>query len=117
MTNSYSEDADNLKNACVMCKYLYCESWKDCTKRENSVCIYLGFIIYYVFLQRCCLHYDNEFGLLKFLVKNNFPRNFIFRRGRCNVRNTDWLVVALDEPECAGEESVTQLENTWQPFV
>ena len=35
----------------------------------------------------------------------------------CNVRNIDWLVVALDEPECAGEDSLAQLVNTGQPCV
>jgi len=54
---------------------------------------------------------------LKFLVKNNFFGNFIFIGGSCNVRNIDWLVVALEEPECAGEESFTQLENTGQHFI
>ena len=35
----------------------------------------------------------------------------------CNVRNIDWLVVALDEPECAGEVPLAQLVNTGQPCV
>jgi len=35
----------------------------------------------------------------------------------CNVRNIDLLVVALDEPECADEDSLAQLVNTGQPFV
>jgi len=35
----------------------------------------------------------------------------------CNVRNIDWLVVALDGPECAGEDSLAPLVNTGQPCV
>ena len=27
----------------------------------------------------------------------------------CNVRNIDWLAVTLDEPECAGNDSLAQL--------
>ena len=52
---------------------------------------------------------------LKFLVKNNFPRNFIFRGGRCNVCNIDLLIVAMDKLECADEVSLAQLVNTGQP--
>jgi len=37
------------------------------------------------------------------------------RTQRCNVRNIDWLVVALDEPECVCEEGLAQLVNTGQP--
>ena len=33
----------------------------------------------------------------------------------CNVRKIDLLVVALDEPECADEVSLAQLQNTGQP--
>ena len=50
--------------------------------------------------------------IFEILVKNNFPRNFIFRGGRCNVRNIDLLIVALDKPECADEVSLAQLVNT-----
>jgi len=35
----------------------------------------------------------------------------------CKVRNNDWLVVVLDEPECAGKDSLAQLVNTGQPCV
>jgi len=41
----------------------------------------------------------------------------MFRGGRGNVRNIAWLAVALDKPQCASEESLTQLENTGQQFV
>ena len=42
---------------------------------------------------------------------------FVWLTKYCNVRNKDWLVVALDEPECAGEVPLAQLVNTGQPCV
>ena len=48
----------------------------------------------------------------------NFPRNFIFRGGRCNVRNTDWLIVAMDETESAGEETlVGAIRKHWETLI
>jgi len=58
-----------------------------------------------------------SWDFLNFWSKIIFPEISFFREGRCNVRNIDLLVVALDEPECADEVSLAQLVNTGPPCV
>jgi len=113
-----SKDTVNRKNACVWCKNLYYVRVRIIVHKGKVVYVYtlVSWFIMYIcngvaYITTMSLDFWNSWS------KIIFPELSFFRGGRCNVRNIDLLVVALDEPECAGEESLTQLENTGQHFV
>ena len=59
--------------------------------------------------------YAGPYVIAKVIPPSTFELTFTALASYCNVHNIDWLAVALDEPECAGKDSLAQLVNTGQP--